>query len=160
MPDSGAGLRGSTVDLGPGPASQPALRQPRAALPGPEWVRKKGLFLTLRLLLLSVLTAIIITSLLGFQNLLAYIAQAASLAGLFLVLFWVIWQVVKAALEHAVPPQKSLTLPHLRRQEELLRKNYLAIVKVVVFFWWPGCSCPRSIFGGLTRPLWCGCPRD
>ena len=106
----------------------------RAALPGPEWVRKKGLFLTLRLLLLSVLTAIIITSLLGFQNLSAYIAQAASLAGLFLVLFWVIWQVVKAALEHAVPPQQSLTLPHLRRQEELLRKNYLAIVKVVVFF--------------------------
>ncbi len=45
-----------------------------------------------------------------------------------------IWQVVKAALEHAVPPQQSLTLPHLRRQEELLRKNYLAIVKVVVFF--------------------------
>ncbi len=51
----------------------------RAALPGPAWVRKKGLFLTLRLLLLSVLTAIIITSLLGFQNLSAYIAQAASL---------------------------------------------------------------------------------
>ena len=106
----------------------------RAALPGPEWVRKKSLFLTLKLLLLSVLSAIIITSLLGFQNLSAYIAQAASLTGLFLVLFWVIWQVVKAVLEHVVPPPKSRGAPDLRRQEAVLRKNYLAIVKVVIFF--------------------------
>jgi potassium-dependent mechanosensitive channel len=106
----------------------------RVELPGPEWLKGRGIFFTLRLLLVAVLTAIIITSLLGFQNLSAYIAQAASLIGLLLVLFWVTWQVVKTGLEHALPPEKARPPQKLWQQETTLRKNYLAIMKVVVFF--------------------------
>jgi small-conductance mechanosensitive channel len=105
----------------------------RTELPGPEWLKGRGLFFTLRLLLVAVLTAIIITSLLGFQNLSAYIAQAASLVGLFLALFWVTWQVAKTVLEHAIPPGKAPAPKKLWRQEKTLRKNYLAILKVAVF---------------------------
>jgi potassium-dependent mechanosensitive channel len=108
----------------------------RAELPGPAWLRTRGLFLTVRLLLLAILTTIILTSLLGFVNLSAYIAQAAFLLGLLLVVFWVIWQVAKTLLEHTISGRRrrDLAPKRLRRQEELLRKNYLAIMKVVVFF--------------------------
>jgi small-conductance mechanosensitive channel len=105
----------------------------RAELPGPDWLRGRGFFFTLRLLLFAVLSAIIISSLLGFQNLSAYIAQAASLVGLFLVLFWVSWQVLKTALEYAIRREKAPVTKKLRQQQELLRKNYLAILRVVVF---------------------------
>ena len=106
----------------------------RAELPGPDWIRGKGLFLTLRLLLLAILTVILLTSLLGFQNLSAYIAQAAYLTGLLLVLFWVTWQVVKTILAHAIHRRQGRAPHNLWQQEELLRKNYLAIMRVMVFF--------------------------
>lgn len=106
----------------------------RAELPGPEWLKRRGFFLSIRLLLLVVLGAIIITSLLGFQNLSAYIAQAASLVGLFLLLLWATWQIVRTFLEHTLHPEGGRVSKKIRRQEEFLRENYLAILKVVVTF--------------------------
>jgi small-conductance mechanosensitive channel len=80
------------------------------------------------------LGAIIITSLLGFHNLSAYITQAASLFGLLLVFLWVTWQVARTILEQSLQPQQGAAPRKLRRQEEVLRKKYLTILKAVVFF--------------------------
>jgi potassium efflux system protein len=107
----------------------------RAELPCPGWIKGRGFLFTVRALLIAVLGAIIIAGLLGFQNLSAYIAQAASLTGLVLVLFWVTWHGAKTFLEHAVrpiKPEKCRVSKQVRRQEERLRNYYLAILKVVV----------------------------
>uniref|UniRef100_A0A7C3YX45 Mechanosensitive ion channel n=1 Tax=Desulfobacca acetoxidans TaxID=60893 RepID=A0A7C3YX45_9BACT len=106
----------------------------RTELPGPEWLKRRGFFLTVRVLLLAVLAAIILASLLGFQNLSAYIAQAASLFGLLLVLFWVTWQGVRGALEHALEREKGRVSKKIRQKEVVLRNYFLAIMKVVVAF--------------------------
>jgi potassium efflux system protein len=123
----------------------------RAELPGPDWLKNRGFFFTLRLLLLAILSAIIISSLLGFQNLSAYIAEAASLVGLLLVLFWVTWQVVKTALEYAIRPDKDPVSKKLRQQQELLRKNYLAITRAVVFFLVAGVFLSMLDVWGIDR---------
>ncbi len=106
----------------------------RTELPGPEWFRKRGFFLTVRVLMVGILGAIIITSLLGFQNLSAYITQAASILGWLLVLLWVTWQVARTILDQAIQPPKGAAPRKLRWQEEVLREKYFAILKVVVFF--------------------------
>jgi potassium efflux system protein len=104
----------------------------RAALPGPGWMVRRGFFLLLQVLLVVVLVMIIVASLLGFQNLSAYISQAASLIGLVIALFWVTWHAARAILEHAVEPDKGRVSKEKRRQEELLKDHYLSIMKVVV----------------------------
>jgi potassium efflux system protein len=105
----------------------------RAALPGPGWMVKRGFFLIVQFLLVVVLVVIIVASLLGFQNLSAYISQAASLIGLVLALFWVTWHAARAILEYAVQPDKGVS-KKIRRREELLQDHYLSIMKVVVTF--------------------------
>jgi potassium efflux system protein len=106
----------------------------RAALPGPAWMIRRGFFLFIQFLLVLVLVVIIVASLLGFQNLSAYISQAASLMGLVIVLFWVTWHAARAILEYAVKPDKGQVSKKIRRREELLQDYYLSIMKVVVTF--------------------------
>jgi potassium efflux system protein len=106
----------------------------RTALPGPGWMIRRGFFLILQVLLVAILVVIIVASLLGFQNLSAYISQAASLIGLVIVLFWVTWQGARAILEHAIEPGKKRVSKELKRREELLQDYYLSIMKVVVTF--------------------------
>jgi potassium-dependent mechanosensitive channel len=108
------------------------LENLRPELPGPAWTRVRVFFLTVRTLILLVLAAILLTSLLGFQNLSAYIAKGASLTGLLLVLFWVTWQVARAVLDHALYPKEGLAPGEIGPQDEVLRKYSLAIAKVVV----------------------------
>jgi potassium efflux system protein len=105
----------------------------RAALPGPGWMVKRGFFLTIQVLLVVVLVVIIIASLLGFQNLSAYISQAASLIGLVIALFWVTWHAARAILEHVVEPEGRVSRK-IRQREEILKDYYLSIMKVVVAF--------------------------
>jgi potassium efflux system protein len=106
----------------------------RLALPGPGWMIKRGFFLTLQFLLVAVLVVIIVAGLLGFQNLSAYISQAASLIGLVIVLFWVTWHGARAILERAIEPEKGRVSKEVKRREELLKDYYLSIMKVVVTF--------------------------
>jgi potassium efflux system protein len=106
----------------------------RTELPGPAWMRRRGFFLAIRILLVALLAVIILASLLGFQNLSAYISEAASLSGLVLILFWVTWQGARAILEHAIGSDKGRVSEEISRREEPLRNYYLAIMKVVVIF--------------------------
>jgi len=106
----------------------------RAALPGPGWMVRRGFFLTIQFLLVVVLVVIIVASLLGFQNLSAYISQAASLIGLVIALFWITWHAARAILEYAVRPDKGQVSKKRRKREELLQDYYLSIMKVVVTF--------------------------
>ncbi len=104
----------------------------RAELPGPAWARGRGFFVALRVLLYLVLGATIITGLLGFHYLSASIAEGATLIGAVVVLFWVMWQSARAILEHALHPPKGRVAQKVRKQEELLKKYYLALMKVGV----------------------------
>ena len=104
----------------------------REALPGPGWMVRRGFFLIIQVLLVVVLVVIIVASLLGFQNLSAYISQAASLLGLVIVLFWVTWHAARAILKLAVGSDKGRVSKTIIQQEEILRDHYLSIMKVVV----------------------------
>ncbi len=106
----------------------------RTKLPGPAWMKGGGVFLGIQVLLLGVLGGIIVASLMGFQNLSAYIAQAASLTGMVLVLFWVAWQGSRTVLEHTIGSEKGPVPEEIRWQEKSLRKYYLSLMEVVVVF--------------------------
>jgi potassium efflux system protein len=106
----------------------------RVALPGPGWMVKRGFFLTIQILLVAILMTIIIFSLMGFQNLSAYISQAALLIGLVIVMFWVVWNGARAVLEYAIGPQGRWISQEKRRRAELLEAYYLSIMKVIVTF--------------------------
>jgi potassium efflux system protein len=101
-------------------------------LPEPMWTKALVFFLTVRTLVLLVLGAIVLTSLLGFHNLSAYIAKGASLTGLVVVLFWVTWEGARAVLDYALHLEKERVPEETWREEETLRQYILAIVKVAV----------------------------
>jgi potassium efflux system protein len=99
-------------------------------LPGPAGVRGSALFPLFRGLLLVVLGAIIVTSLMGFQNLSAFIAEGAALTGLAILLFWLLWQGVRAALDYYIHPEKVRMVRELSSEEELLIRYYYSFMKV------------------------------
>jgi potassium-dependent mechanosensitive channel len=103
----------------------------RPELSEPTWTRVRWFFLIIRTVLVLVLGAIILTTLLGFTNLSAYIAKGAGLTGLLLVLFWITWQGSRTVLDYALQPEKEGVPGELREQEELLIKYSLALVKVI-----------------------------
>jgi len=76
----------------------------RLELPGPAWIRKRWFFQGLRALVLLVLGAILLFSLLGFQNLSAYVAEGGALSGLVVVLFWLVWQGLATILRFVLHP--------------------------------------------------------
>ncbi len=104
----------------------------RAALPGPAWVRGRGFYAALRIVLLMVLGATIIAGLLGFHYLSAAIAKGATLIGAVVVLFWVMWHSARAVLDHALQQRSARVPKKARKQEELLKNYYLALMKVGV----------------------------
>lgn len=104
----------------------------RAELPGPAWARGRGFFTGLRVLLILVLGATVLTGLLGFHYLSASIAEGATLIGAVVILFWVLWQSAKAVLDHALRPPKGRIAKKVREQEEHLKQYYLALIKVGV----------------------------
>jgi potassium-dependent mechanosensitive channel len=104
----------------------------RAALPGPAWVRGRGFYAALRIMLLMVLGATIIAGLLGFHHLSAAIAEGATLIGAVVVLFWVMWHSARAVLDHALQQRSARVAKKVRKQEELLKQYYLALMKVGV----------------------------
>lgn len=104
----------------------------RAKLPGPAWVRGRGFYAALRIVLLMVLGATIITGLLGFHYLSAAIAEVATLMGAVVVLFWVMWHSARALLDHALQQRSARVTKKARKQEELLKQYYLALMKVGV----------------------------
>ncbi len=108
------------------------LESLQTELPGPTWIKVRVFFLTIRALVLLVLGAIVLASLLGFQNLSTYIAKGASLTGLAVVLFWVTWEGARAVLDYALHLQKERVPEKTWREEEPLRKYILTIVKVAV----------------------------
>ncbi|MGQ9688062.1 MAG: mechanosensitive ion channel domain-containing protein [Desulfobaccales bacterium] len=104
----------------------------RVELPGPRWTKGPGVFMALRVLLLTILGAIIITGLLGFHYLSAAIAKGATLTGAAVVLFWVLWQSARAVLEHILYPPKARVAQKVRKQEELLKKFYFSLLRLLV----------------------------
>ncbi len=137
-------------------------------LPGPAWVRGPALFTILRGLLLVVLGAIIVTTLMGFQNLSAYIAKGAALTGLAILLFWLLWQGVRAALDYYLHPEKVRMGRELSSEEELLIKYYYSFMRVaaglllvgvlllILKLWGIGPTYLFSFFQGLTWGVWLG----
>jgi len=111
---------------------RPYLENLRAELGEPLWTKVRVLFLVVRVLVSLVLVAILLTSLLGFQTLSAYIARGTSLTGLLLLLLWMTWQGARAVLDHALYPGKGRGPEETWRQDEILRNYSLAIMKVVV----------------------------
>ncbi|MFW6126623.1 MAG: mechanosensitive ion channel domain-containing protein [Thermodesulfobacteriota bacterium] len=107
------------------------LEKLRAEFSEPRWTKVRYFFLVIRILVWLVLGAIILTSLLGFSNLSAYIAKGAGLTGLLLVLFWIAWQGSKTILDYALRPEKKRMPGEFQEQEELLLKYSLAIVKII-----------------------------
>jgi small-conductance mechanosensitive channel len=108
------------------------LESLRTDLPEPTWNKARVFFLTVRALVLLVLGTIVLTSLLGFQNLSAYIAKGASLTGLAVVLFWMTWEGVRAVLDYALHPEKEEVPEKAWPEEAPLREYILAIVRVTV----------------------------
>ncbi len=104
----------------------------RTELPGPAWVRERGFYAALRIVLLMVLGATVITGLLGFHYLSAAIAAGATLLGVVVVLFWVMWHSARALLEYALRQRSDRVAKGARKQEELLKNYYLALMKVAV----------------------------
>ncbi|MEJ2070104.1 MAG: hypothetical protein P8X58_06800, partial [Syntrophobacterales bacterium] len=107
------------------------LENLRTELSEPAWTKVRYFFLIVRILLLLILGAILLTGLLGFQNLSAYIAKGAGLTGLLLILFWITWQGSRTLLDYALHREKDRVPGELWQQEELLIKYSLAIVKVI-----------------------------
>ncbi len=108
------------------------LENLRTEISEAAWTKMWYFFLIVRVLLVLVLGAILLTTLLGFTNLSAYIAKGAGLLGLLLVLFWVTWQASRTILDYALHPGKDRVPGDLWEQEELLTKYSLAIAKVIV----------------------------
>ncbi|MFW6126838.1 MAG: mechanosensitive ion channel domain-containing protein [Thermodesulfobacteriota bacterium] len=107
------------------------LEDLRDELSESAWTKLRIFFFVVRTLVGLVLGAILVTTLLGFTTLSAYIAKGAGLTGLLLILFWVTWQASRTVLDYALHPQKKRVPGELWEQEELLIKYSLAIVKVV-----------------------------
>jgi len=104
----------------------------RQELPGPAWLRKRGFFLFVRALVLLVLGAVLLFSLLGFQNLSAYVAEGAALTGLAIVLFWLVWQGAGTVLSFAIHPDQGWMVQKFPGREELLRRHYASVKRVAV----------------------------
>lgn len=109
---------------------QKYLENLQTELSEPGWTKVRIFFLIVRTFVWLVLGAILLTTLLGYTNLSAYIAKGAGLTGLLLILFWLTWQGSRTVLDYALHPTKEQVPEEFQQQEELLIKYSLAIVKV------------------------------
>ena len=104
----------------------------RAEVPGPAWTKVWVFFFIVRVLVLLVLITIFFFSLLGFQKISANLAKGASLSVIIVFVFWMIELSARAVFDYVFLLEKGRAPGIIWPKEELLRKYYLAILKVVV----------------------------
>ncbi len=105
-------------------------------LPVPAWFQHRGVLRTLRSLMFTVLTAIIISGLLGFQGLSVYLAQAAAATGLVIVLAWLVWQVVRAAVKFVLHPQRGRLAGRVPLRQDAFQRSYRTIINGLLALFW------------------------
>uniref|UniRef100_A0A7V4G7W0 IS21 family transposase n=1 Tax=Desulfobacca acetoxidans TaxID=60893 RepID=A0A7V4G7W0_9BACT len=76
-------------------------------LPGPAWLRRPGFFRLVRGLVLLILGLIVFTSLLGFQNLSAYLARGTALTVSTILLIWLLLQALKPLVRVVLHPERG-----------------------------------------------------
>ena len=93
-----------------------------AKFPGPDWFKRPGVILGLRVVVLLLLTAIIFADLLGFQNLAAYLSQAGALTGVALLLLGLLWLGLDAVLHYLLQPGKGWVRRRYPQRQEMLQR--------------------------------------
>lgn len=101
-------------------------------LPMPAWFRRHGVLRGLRSLVFAVLGVIILSGLLGFQNLSVYVAQAAAGSGLLVVMAWLLWQGVRAGLKFTLHPQRGRLAGRLPMRLDTWQRSYRSILNGVL----------------------------
>lgn len=105
------------------------LEQLLLELPGPSWLRRPGFFRALRGLILLILGIIVLTSLLGFQNLSIYLAKGAAFTAAAVVLIWLLWQGAKSLLRLVLHPESGWVVRKYPGQEALLKRHYASVLR-------------------------------
>ena len=103
---------------------RPYLAKLLPELPGPAWFRRLGVMLTLRGLVLLLLSVIILAALLGFHNLAGYMTEATAWTGAVLLMLWLLWLAVDKILHHLLHPERGWTVKKFPEQAELLQRFY------------------------------------
>jgi small-conductance mechanosensitive channel len=96
-------------------------------LPGPHWIKQPATIRTLRSLIWLLLAAIVLTDLLGFQNLANYLAQAGALTGVILLLLILFWLGMEGILHYLLHPEKGWARRRYPQREETLRRLHRLI---------------------------------
>jgi potassium efflux system protein len=91
-------------------------------LPGPSWFKRPGVIWGLRGLVLLLLTVIIFSDLLGFQNLGNYLAQAGAVSGLALLFLGLLWLGLDAVLHFLLHPETGWVKQRYPQREEMLQR--------------------------------------
>ncbi len=104
-------------------------------LPWPHWIKQPAAIRTLRSLVWLLLAAIILTDLLGFQNLANYLAQAGAFTGVVLLLLALFWLGLEGLLHYLLHPEKGWARKRYPQRGEMLRRVHRLIrrgISVVV----------------------------
>jgi small-conductance mechanosensitive channel len=91
-------------------------------LPWPRWFKQPAVIRTLRSLVWLLLVAIILTDLLGFQNLANYLAQAGAFTGVVLLLLILLWLGLEGILHYLLHPEKGWARKRYPQREEMLQR--------------------------------------
>jgi small-conductance mechanosensitive channel len=112
---------------------RPYLAKLLPELPGPAWFRRLGVMLTLRGLVLLLLSVIILAALLGFHNLAGYMTEATAWTGAVLLLLWLLWLAVDKILHQLLHPERGWTVKKFPEQAELLQRFYRLADQGIMF---------------------------
>ncbi len=96
-------------------------------LPLPGWFQRRGVLRAVRSLVLATLVVIILSGLLGFPALSAYVAQAAAGTGLAVVAAWLLWQGLRAGLKFVLHPRRGRLSDRLPMRRETWERYYRTI---------------------------------
>lgn len=97
-------------------------------LPVPAWFQRRGVLRVLRGLVYLLLALIILTELLGFQTLSAYLAQGAAGSGLAVVAAWFLWQGLRAGLKYLLHPRRGRLSDRLPVRPEVVERSYRTLL--------------------------------
>jgi small-conductance mechanosensitive channel len=117
------------------------------ALSDPTWIHRPAVSRFLRGLQLFLVAVILLSDLLGFQNLSIYLARAAASTLLAGAVLWCLWLLGETFIRHLLHPEDSIALQRYPERAEPIRKIYNlsrwalslglgAIVLLVSFEFW------------------------
>ncbi len=91
-------------------------------LPGPAWLKRPGVIRGLRGLVLLLLAVIILTDLLGFQNLGDYLAQAGAFTAVILIFLGLLWLGLVTVAHYLLHPETGWVGRRYPQRQEMLER--------------------------------------